>query len=355
MSDWFEKIPIDDIRKKQQGGGKGPKIEIPEWNPKYSWIIILVVVVLAVLIFKPWYTVEPGEVGVVMRFGEYNRTVTPGFHFRLPRPIETVETPNVEQVRQVEIGYETINPGPPAQYRKILEESQMLTGDENVVIAEVSVQYRVSDPVAYLFNVADVHDTLKDLSEAALRQVVGDYAIDAALTWGRSEIEGKILDIVQEVSEEYGMGVHIMSVLLQETHPPAPVEPAFLAVVSSREDQSRFINEADAYRNGEIPKAEGQVRSILEEAEAYRVERITKAQGDIERFDKLLDEYRSSPDVMKTRLYMETMEKVLSGKPKMINGSSQDLLKLFNVTPRDVGFDRPSGSAGQQAGGQNEE
>ncbi len=347
MGDWFEQIPIDEIKKGNKGNK--PNIEFPKWDPKYLWIIIVAVIFLLILIFKPWYRVEPGEVGVVMRFGKYNRTVSPGFHFRLPRPIETVLTPDVQQVRRIEIGFRTIDPGPPARYQKVLEESQMLTGDENVVIAEVIVQYRVAEPIDYLFNVYQVNDALKDITEAALRQVIGDYAIDAALTWGREEIANNVQEIVQKVSDQYGMGLHIRAVRLQETHAPEPVEPAFLEVVNSREDQSRFINEAAAYRNSEIPKAEGKVQEILQEAEAYKVERIAKSKGDVERFSRLLQEYRSAPDVMRTRLYMETMEKVLAGKSKIINSSNQDLFKLLNVTPQDLGVGRAS-----QKGGQNQ-
>ncbi len=333
--DKFDDIPFDELRR---ANPQQPNFNMPEWKSSYTWYAVVILVILVILVFKPWYTVQPGEVGVVMRLGKFNRTVTPGFHFRLPRPIEMVETPNVEQIRRVEVGFETVDPGPPARYRTIEKESRMLTGDENVVIAEMIVQYRVTDPKHYLFNVADVHDTVKDISESALRQVIGDYAIDAALTWGRAEIEGKITSTIQEVSNRYKMGVNINNVRLQSTHPPEQVEPAFLAVVSSREDQSRFVNEADSYRNSQIPKAEGEVKTVLQEAEAYRVERVARAKGEVERFSALLGEYRRAPEIMQTRMYMEMMEKVMAGKPKLISGSSQNVMKLLNISPAEIGL-----------------
>lgn len=333
--DKFDDIPFEELRR---ANPQQPNFNMPEWKSSYTWYAVVILIILVILVFKPWYTVQPGEVGVVMRFGKYNRTVTPGFHFRLPRPIEMVETPNVEQIRRVEVGFETVDPGPPARYRSIQEESRMLTGDENVVIAEMIVQYRVSDPQDYLFNVYDVHNTIKDISESALRQVIGDYAIDAALTWGRAEIEGKITDIIQQVSDQYKMGVNINNVRLQSTHPPEEVEPAFLSVVSSREDKSRFINEADSYRNSQIPQAEGEAKSILLEAEAYRVERVASAKGEVERFSALLREYRRAPEIMQTRMYMEMMEKVLVDKPKLISGSNQNVMKLLNISPAEIGL-----------------
>ncbi|RJP27119.1 MAG: FtsH protease activity modulator HflK [Candidatus Omnitrophota bacterium] len=324
MSDWFEDIPIElpkrgDLPMKQIKGA--------------AWIVFVLFLLLVVLSFKPWFTVNPDEVGVVMRLGKYHRMVEPGFHWRLPRPIEIVYTPKVEQVKRIEVGFKTLSPGPPARFQHLPEEGEMLTGDENIVVSELIVQYRISDPIKYLFNVYDVHTALKAVTESVERQIIGDYAIDAALTWGRDEIQEKILAEIQKISDYYEMGVTIRLVQLQDVHAPKPVEPAFLRVTSAREDQSRFVNEAIGYKNGEIPKAEGQAQKILQESEAYRARRIAEAQGEVERFSAVLKEYQSAPVVTRTRLYLETLEKVLVGKPKVILGTDQNLLKFLNVSP----------------------
>ncbi len=328
MSDWFDDIPID--------FPKGKNLQ--RWQIRgIGFAVVIVLLLILILSFKPWFTVEPDEVGVVIRLGKYNRLVDPGFHWRLPRPIEMVYTPKVQQVKRIEVGFQTISTGPPAKYRNIKKESQMLTGDENVVMAELSIQYRISDPIKYLFNVAKVENTLKDITESVERQVIGDYAIDAALTWGRDEIQNQIKEKIQEVCNQYEMGVQIGLVQLQDTYPPAPVEPAFLAVWSAREDQSRFVNEAEGYRNSEIPKAEGKVQQIIQEAEAFEAERVAKAKGEVERFSALLNEYRKAPDVLRARLYLETLEKVLPGKSKVILEADQDVFKFLNLNSGGIG------------------
>ena len=214
----------------------------------------------------------------------------------------------------------------------------MLTGDENVIVAKMIVQYRISDPKRYLFNVNDVENTLKDISEAALRQVIGDYPIESALTGQRDLLQIEIQKIIEEISDQYEMGLFVDRVQLQETHAPGPVEPAFADVFNAREDQARIEREAEAYQNKEIPKAEGDVRKIIQEAEAYRAERIAKAKGEVERFSAMLSEYENAPQVTRQRLYLETLEKVLVGKPKVIVDSEESLLKFLNVTPRDMGL-----------------
>ncbi len=342
MSDWFENLPID-----MPNRNNLPTKQIKN----VMWIIVVLIVLIIVLSFKPWFTVEPDEVGVVMRLGNYHRMVDPGFHWRLPRPIEIVETPKVGQQKRVEVGFSTIDPNPPARYRHNPEEAEMLTGDENIVVSEVIVQYRISDPIKYLFNVKDVHNALKDITEAVERQIIGDYAIDAALTWGRDEIQNKVRDEIQKVCDHYEMGIMIRFVQLQDVHPPKSVEPAFLKVTSAREDQSRFVNEAIGYQNGEIPKAEGQAQKIVQESEAYRAKRIAEAKGEVQRFSAVLKEYRSAPGVTRARLYLETLENVMQGKPKVIIGTDQNLLKFLNVNPQSFGSITPVNS--QQQGGGN--
>lgn len=329
MADWFENLEIDPDKSKK-------KPEMPEINLNWKKIVPIVlgiIVLMVVISFRPWFTVEPQQRGVVLFLGKYNRTVGPGFHFRLPYPIEKVYTPDIT-INSLDIGFRS-NGG--SAQRKVLDEARMLTGDENVIESQMVVRYQIdpAQPQKYLFNVARVEDTLKDIAEAAERQVIGDNAIDAALTEGRNKIESDIKEILQEVSNRYEMGILIDEVQLLTTQAPGPVEPAFNDVVNAREDKNRFINQAEAYKNGEIPKAEGIVQKTMQEAEAFYAERVNKAKGEVEQFSAILEEYNLAPEITKTRLYLETIEKVLAGKSKMIlNAETQkDLMKFMNVSP----------------------
>lgn len=326
MQDWFEQIPIDQPTKQKLRQFK------MNWR-MYTPLLVLILLLIVLLIFQPWFIVKTGEVGVVLRLGKKNRVVPPGFHFRLPRPIEVVYTPNVQLQRRVEVGFRSNPFNTNVAPRTIPEESIMLTGDENIIVAKMIVHYRIADPEKYLFNVYDVEGTLKDVSEASLRQVIGDYPIESALTGERDALQVEILKIIDEISKQYDMGLFIERVQLQETQAPDPVEPAFADVFNAREDQARIEREAEAYRNKEMPKAEGDVRKILQESEAYRAERIAKAKGEVERFSALLKEFRAAPEVTRQRLYLETLEKVMANRTKVIVDSQENLLKFMNVTP----------------------
>ncbi|MBI1387595.1 MAG: FtsH protease activity modulator HflK [bacterium] len=350
FQDWFEKIPT-----KNGGPPKSPSDpNRPEFNlpiRKIGLAALLIVAFFLFLAFRPWVQVEADELGVVLRLGKYNRTLTPGLSFRLPPPIEIVYTPKVTQIRRIEIGFRSSQTSrTPAE--QIPEESHMLTGDENIVVAKLAVQYIIVDPLKYLFNSENVDGAVKDIAEAAFRQVVGDYPIDATLKDRRTEIAAQIKESIQAVSDLYEMGVQINQVQLHGTDVPAEVKPAFRSVVSARENMVRYVNEAEGYRNSEIPKAEGQVQQMLQEAEAYRAKRIAESQGEVERFAAVLREYENAPEVTRARLYYETMEKVLPGKPKVILGveSGNDLLKFLNVAP--PGGPAPLPPAQPENGGQ---
>lgn len=331
FQDWFEELPLEEQKRRKE---QMAKMKPPEWMKKWvPTVIIIFVLFFGVLIFRPWVTVDTDEVGVVLRLGKFDRTLGPGFHLRLPPPVELIYTPQVTQIKRVEIGFRTVANN---QYQDVEDESYMLTGDENIASVELVVQYRISDPVKYLFTTEDVEETVKDITESAMRKVVGDYPIDAVLTDRRSEIANKIRGEIQVLCDSYNLGVTLETqVQLQTVDVPPDVRPAFRQVVSARENQIRFVNEAEGYSNSEIPKAEGKVQELLQEAEAYRVKRIAEAQGSVERFAAVLREYEAAPEVTKTRLYFETMEKVLAGKPKMIIGteSKGDILKFLNVSP----------------------
>lgn len=324
MSDWFEQIPIDI----PLGGGR----RTLHWK-RIGLAAAAVAVVIVLILFRPWFIVGPGEVGVVLRLGKLHRVVQPGFHYRFPPPLETVFVPNVLLLRRIEVGFRSNPRSPSAEPVTIPEESIMLTGDENIIVAKTVVQYKIANPVHYLFNVKDVENTLKDIAEAAQRQVIGDFPIEAALTERRDQLQAQIQEIIEKISSEYQMGIQIEGVNLQDTHPPEAVEPAFAEVFNAREDQARVEREAEGYENKEVPRAEGEARKLLQEAEAYKAERIAKAQGEVERFHALLQAYRAAPEVTRRRLYLEALEKVLKGKPKVIVDSEENVLKFMNLSP----------------------
>jgi membrane protease subunit HflK len=302
--------------------------------------IILYAVLGAWILLSSFYIVNADEQGVVKRFGKYNRTQTPGVHFKLPWPIEEVQKPKVTEVKRIEIGFVTIDPGPPASYKHIPEESLMLTGDLNIVSSEFIVQYRIKNAEEYLFNVKDVGTAIRDAAEAAKRQVVGDKEVDYVLTVGKAEIQEEVRSLLQAIMDSYGAGIHIVAVQLQDVEPPKPVIGAFKDVASAKEDKDKFINQAEAYRNEIIPTAQGEAKKLLNEAEAYKAEKINRAEGEASRFTMILDESKKSEDVTRKRLYLETMESVLSGMDKFIidskNSSSLNFLELRGRTSDEI-------------------
>ncbi|MDR0239829.1 MAG: FtsH protease activity modulator HflK [Deltaproteobacteria bacterium] len=259
------------------------------------------------------YIVEPDEEGVVLRFGEYNRSVPPGPHYHLPFPIESVETPKVTQVQRIEVGFRSLaRSGGQTQMRAIPEEASTLTGDENIVNVQFSVQYKIRDAVEYLFRVDNQAAVVQSAAEAAMREVIGTSEIDSALTDGKLKIQDDATRLLQNILDRYEVGVQVIAVQLQDVHPPQDVIEAFKDVASAREDKSRIINEAEAYRNEILPKARGQAAEMVNKAQAYRATRIRAAEGEAGRFAAVLAEYQKAKDVTKKRLYYETLEEILS-------------------------------------------
>ncbi|WP_428566142.1 MAG: FtsH protease activity modulator HflK [Solidesulfovibrio sp. DCME] len=275
---------------------------------------IAVLVVLLLWAASGIYIVEPDEAGVVQRFGAYVLITGPGPHYHLPFPIETVKTPKVSQVRRVEIGFRSVygRSGESLQNRSVPEESLMLTGDENIVDVQFSVQYQIANAVDYLFRIDHPEETVKSAAEAAMREVMGDAQIDSVLTSGKLKVQNDTKVLLQTMLERYGSGIDILAVQLQDVHPPKEVVEAFKDVASAREDKSRFINEADAYFNDILPKARGRAAAILNEATAYREQTIRRAKGGADRFSALRTEYDKARDVTRERLYIEGMESLLS-------------------------------------------
>jgi membrane protease subunit HflK len=301
-----------------------PKLRMP----RLPWVALVVPLIL-VYLATGLYTVQPDEQGVVRRFGRYQRTSNPGINYRLPWPIETVVTPKVTEVKRIEIGFRTLKHTTPARYEDRAEESLMLTGDENIVDAEVIVQWRIKDPAAYLFHVYDVDGCLRDAAESALRQVVGSRHIDEVLTVGKSEIQEETRLLLQSIADKYHMGVQIVAIQLQDVQPPTQVIDAFKDVASAREDRAKLINEAEGYRNDIIPRARGQAEQLIREAEAYRAERVSLALGEVQRFVKMLDEYAKAPGVTRTRLYLEMIEEVLPGLTIFVMDDAGSVLRFL--------------------------
>ena len=297
----------------------GLKFKLPEqW---LLWIKLGVPMVLVLWLLSGIYIVRPDEQGVVRRFGKAVRITEPGPHYRLPWPMEKVDKPKVQQVRRIEIGFETISQGQPARYRFHPEESLMLTGDEQIIDAQIIVQYKIRDAAKYLFNVRYLEGpqgTIKDAAEVALRQVVGQRPIDDVLIEEKLQVEIDIRELLQRIIDGYESGIRIIEVKLQTVQPPKEVAAAFSDVVSAKEDKDRLIQEAEGYREDIIPKARGEFQRIIREAEAYKEERMKRAQGDAEKFLAVLKEYQKAEDVTRKRLYLETMEKVLPGIKKFV-------------------------------------
>jgi membrane protease subunit HflK len=272
----------------------------------------------------------------------------PGPHYKLPSPIERVDKPKIKQAWRIEIGFETISPCPPARYRFHPEESLMLTGDEQIIDAQIIVQYEIKDPADYLFNVRGLEGpqgTIKDAAEVALRQVVGQRPIDDVLIKEKLQVEIDISTLLQEIVDGYESGIRIKEVKLQTVQPPKEVASAFSDVVSAKEDKEKLIQEAEGYKEDLIPKARGEARSMVLAAEAYKQEKVTRAQGDVEKFLAVLAEYEKAKEVTRKRLYLEAMEKVLPGIRKFIvdSGTGDGVLKLlpldgapFGSTPQNT-------------------
>jgi membrane protease subunit HflK len=303
-------------------------------NMKASGLVIIIVIVVLLWLGSGFYIVNPDEVGVVKRFGAYTRMTQSGPHYHLPYPIETVMTPNVTQIRRLELGFrssEAFDKG----WRPVEDESLMLTGDENIVNVQCIVQYRIKNAEKYLFNIAQQKKAVKDAISAAMRQVVGRHTIDSALTTGKAEIQDESQKLVQEILDSYNSGIDVTAVKLQDVHPPEQTMEAFKEVASAREDKSRFINEARAYRNNIIPNARGKAAALLNEAKGFKESKIRQAQGESQRFLDVLKEYRQAKEVTRKRLYLETLEEIFSQKdiekvliPSDLTGK---MLPLFSI------------------------
>lgn len=299
------------------------------------WVgYIVIIIVACIFVFSTFYTVGPDEVGVIKRFGRYVRTTQPGLHIKIPFA-ESVTKVKVKYVFKEEFGFRTLEPGARTVYapQKWEEESLMLTGDLNVVEVEWVVQYRIVDPYKYLFGVREVQKTIRDISESAVRLVVGDRSVDEVLTVGRTEVAVEAQKKLQEILDEYDSGVKIVTLKLKDVNPPDPVKPSFNEVNEARQDRERFINEAWQAYNKIIPKAKGEAEKMIAEAEGYAVRRVNTAKGDAERFTALVSEYKKAKQVTRKRIYLETLSTLLqkAGKIYVIDSEQKNILPLLSL------------------------
>jgi membrane protease subunit HflK len=303
--------------------GKSGASKAAKGSFKYIFILAFIVWMASGI-----YIIDPAERGVVLRFGAFQTSTTQGPHWHIPYPVESVYKVNVEQVRSAEIGFRNAQN---SYSGGVSSESLMLTRDENMVDVKLAVQYKIADAQAYLFNVSNPEMTLSHVIQSVIRQVVGDNTMDHVLTTGRDQVAQEVKNASQALLNDYGLGLLITAVTMQDAQPPVQVKASFDDVVKAREDEQRYINEAKAYANDIVPKARGASQRLLAEAEAYKSQIVSKSEGEAYRFTQILNEYLKAPVVTKERLYRETLEEVLSSTNKVIVDSSANSLMYLPI------------------------
>ena len=275
-------------------------------------IVFIVLLIVAVWLASGFYIVDEGRRGVVLRLGKYLETTMPGPRWHVPYPIESVEVVNVAQVRQVEVGYRG------TQRNKQPQEAQMLTDDENIVDVQFAIQYTLKSPEDYLFNNNHPDDNVMQAAETSIREVVGKSKMDFVLNQGRSEISARVKILMQHILDRYKTGINVTTVNLLGASAPEQVQPAFEDVVRAGQDRERFKNEGQAYANDVVPKARGIAARLIEEANGYKASVVSTAQGDAARFRQILAEYEKAPQVTRERMYLDTVQQILSSTTKIV-------------------------------------
>lgn len=328
-------------------GGNVPPARVVE-----GIALLIIVVIGLVALFTSYYQVQPDEVAIVQRFGAYERTTDPGLHGKLPFFFETVTKVPVQRQLKMEFGFRTVRAGIQSEFARptpeTAAESLMLTGDLNVANVEWVVQYRIKDPRKYLFDVRDVPRTFRDMSQAAMRQVVGDHSVDEVVTIGREAIAREAKDELQRLCELYGIGIEVQQLVLQDVNPPDPVKPAFNEVNQAIQEKERAINDAWAEYNKSVPLAKGQAEQLVRSAEGYALERVNNAQGEASRFEAVLEQYQRAPQVTRRRLYLEAMTDILpkAGRRVIIDDKAKSLLPLLQLGGPGSGGGSGSGGGG---------
>lgn len=289
--------------------------------PSWLWVLAFAIGIGVIGFYAFTYKVNPNQLGVVLRFGEYVTQKGPGLHFRWPYPINEVLLPDVTRNNRIQIGMRSAvgrNASRAQAIRDVPEESLMLTGDENIVDVDFEVQWKINDAKSYLFNIQNPETTVKEVAEAAMREIVGQNNIERVLTEAREEVKAKVFKLIQKTLDEYKSGIEIVQVQLQKVDPPGKVIGSFRDVQAARADQERLQNEANAYANKIVPEARGDAERILQGAQGYRQQTVAQAVGQASRFDKVYGEYKKAPEVTRKRMFLETMERVYQGTDKII-------------------------------------
>ena len=302
-----------DHKKPDSGDGEPPSKRTPTspFSIISKVLILALIIILFQGVYQSFYKVAPNEVGVVLRFGKYNRTAQPGLHLKIPY-MESLAKVNILQIQKQEFGFRTRTPGQKTSFdsRGYDMESLMLTADKNVINVAWIVQYRIADPINYLFKVQDVKQAVHDLSEAVTRRVVGNMDFDYVLS-NREILAANVKQELQEQLNFLEAGVGLVTVQFQDINPPEQVKPAFNEVNEADQDMKRLVNEAEETYNRVIPAARGNALKIVEESRGYATERINNAMGETSRFVEILSEYKNAPDVTRQRMYLEKMQSIL--------------------------------------------
>ena len=297
----------------------------------------LLIILLIASLLTSYYTVGAESEGVVLRFGKFFKTVEPGLHFKLPFGIDSVTVLPTRRQLKLEFGFSTAGYTNPAQVGQDPEEEKsMVTGDLNAALVEWVVQYRIEDPRQYLFDVRNPEGTLRDLSEAAMREVIGDRTVDELITIGRQDIEIEALARMQDLSKRYHLGIRVDQVQLKNVNPPTQVQASFNEVNKAQQDRENAINIANGEYNKAVPKAKGQADQTIREAEGYRFKRVNEAEGDVAAFSAVLQQYVKAPEITRTRLYLETMSEILPkmGQKIIVDESLRQLLPILPLSTK---------------------
>ena len=284
-------------------------------------VLVILLVILVMWLGSGFYRIQTGQQGVVLLFGQYVQSTEPGLHWYFPSPIGQVLSPEVERVRRVDIGFRSAQTGNGNRVggtRNILEESLMLTGDQNIADLDFTVLWKVKDAGDYLFNIRDPETTVKKAAESAMREVIGQTVLQEALTGGRELIESKTRELLQDILDSYGSGITISNIQLLKVDPPTAVIDAFNEVQRARQDKDRKLNEAEAYRNRVVPTARGEAAKMVQGANAYKEKMLKEAEGEAKQFLSVYESYKVAKDVTVQRMYLEAMEDVLQGSTKVI-------------------------------------
>lgn len=321
---------VQDRLKRMMPGGSGRGMSV--------FVALAGLVLLGIGAWSAYYTVPSDSVAVVQRFGKYVSEVPPGLHFKLPLGIDVATVVPAKRQLKQEFGFTTAGGGDPFQGSSRGDEkreTEMVTGDLNAALVEWVIQYRISDPKKFLFEVREPRETLRYVSESVMREVVGDRTVDEVITIGRQEIEADALTKMQALSTKYAMGISIDQVQLKNINPPGPVQASFNEVNQAQQEKEKLINEARRDYNKVIPLAEGEKDQRIREADGYRLKRINEAEGDAARFQALLAAYTKAPEVTRRRIYIETMQEVMPGirSTIIVDDRSSSILPLLNLTP----------------------